>query len=41
MKLMGPPCAMVTVAVPKREVSSLEVATTVRVAVVGTVAGAV
>jgi hypothetical protein len=41
VKLMGPPCTMVTVARPNWEVSSLEVATTVNVAVVGIVEGAV
>ena len=38
---MGPACTTVTVAVAKRVVSSFEVAITVTVGVVGTVAGAV
>ena len=41
VKLIGPAWTIVIVAVPKRLVSGLDVATTVTVAVVGTVAGAV
>ena len=40
MNVMGPPVMMVTTAVAKRVASALDIATTVSIAVVGTVAGA-